>query len=507
MLTLSPSGTHPVTEHRGVLPGWPRIVWLAMGVLLFLLTSKRWGTDLLTWIAPIPFLYYLRTTRGWGSRIAFVVAMVIALTLGVVKIAADDLQLLGARFIVQMGSMAALPVALIYLVWDYLRRRTSDIFGVYLFPALYVALEWYHSNVGTTGSWGGLANTQADNLALLQIGSLFGITAVTFLIAWVAALLELALARWRDHTVWRNHAAALAIVFIAVHVFGSIRLYGAQTGTPVRAVAITQPRAGFPISQQTGRREPGVDLDYHVAKTREAARQGAQLVVWSEASVRIQPEEHEPVMQQLADEARRLGIVLVATFGVDQGPPDHYIDNKFVLFKPDGTIAIDYSKHVPVPTERALRGVGPITSAATPLGRVGGAICYDFDFPWVGRALANADTGLAVAPAADWAGINPLHTKMARFRAIEGGYSLIRATNRGPSAAFDAYGRIQAWLPFSEPNDRLMVATLPSTRVFTLYAAIGDVFSYACFAWVLFVIAVDVRKRFTERARIASSEA
>src|SRR5690606_37158773 len=121
----------------------------------------------------------------------------------------------------------------------------------------------------------------------------------------------------------------------------------------------------------------------------------------------FRPEQQQQIKQRLAQEARRLVIVLVATFGVDQGPPGHAIDSKFVMFTPTGEVVLEYSKHVPVPGERSLRGEGPISSAVTPFGTLGGAICYDYDFPWIGRALARTGTGLAVAPAADWAGIYP----------------------------------------------------------------------------------------------------
>jgi apolipoprotein N-acyltransferase len=40
--------------------------------------------------------------------------------------------------------------------------------------------------------------------------------------------------------------------------------------------------------------------------------------------------------------------------------------------------------------------------------------------------------------------------------------------------AFDPYGRVRASLSAREQNDRVMLATVPTAQVRTLYAALGD---------------------------------
>jgi apolipoprotein N-acyltransferase len=471
----------------------PPFAWLVLGVAINLMTSKRWGVDAFAWIAPIPYLIYLRTTTGMLSRVWLVVAILIGTTLGVVKIATG---FIGLEFIVRMGTISAIPISILYLLWDQLNRRGGDVVGLYSFPALWVALEWILSNWESTGSWAGMANMQADNLVLLQIGSIFGITAVTFLISWVAALGALLLttgayARWSRHTI------GLILVMAAVHIYGTLRLYGVQSGQRVRVAAVVAPLEGYPgvPRSPTSRYLTTADLDYHLAKTAEAAERGAQLVGWSEASVGLNLNEEADAMRRISALARERNIHIAAGIGVDRDRPDGLYDNKFVLFRPDGTVAIDYLKHEPVPGEQSVRGTAPITAASTPLGMVSGAICYDMDFPWISLALARAGTGLAVAPSSDWVGIDPLHTKMSRFRAIENGFSLLRPVNMAASAAFDGYGRVQGWMPFFEQNDRILMATLPSGRIDTIYSRIGDAFSYACFLGLAFAAFLALRRR------------
>lgn len=62
---------------------------------------------------------------------------------------------------------------------------------------------------------------------------------------------------------------------------------------------------------------------------------------------------------------------------------------------------------------------------------------------------------------------------MARVRAIDGGFSLVRSVRWAASGAFDAYGRTHAWMPTTQP-DFVMMATVPVGREPTLYAAAGN---------------------------------
>ena len=116
----------------------------------------------------------------------------------------------------------------------------------------------------------------------------------------------------------------------------------------------------------------------------------------------------------------------------------------------------------------------------TAVGVATGAICYDFDFPALALEQARLGLDLAVVPSSDWRGIDPVHTQMASLRAIEGGFSLLRSTRFGLSAAFDSTGRARAWESSFESKDRVMLATLPARGRPTLYRAIGDVFVVLC---------------------------
>ncbi len=87
-----------------------------------------------------------------------------------------------------------------------------------------------------------------------------------------------------------------------------------------------------------------------------------------------------------------------------------------------------------------------------------------------------------LVPSNDWPDIDPLHTQMASFRAIENGFSLVRITGNGLSAAFDYQGQVLAAVDYFTSGEQVMIAHLPIQGVTTIYSVVGDLFAWLCVA-------------------------
>jgi apolipoprotein N-acyltransferase len=148
--------------------------------------------------------------------------------------------------------------------------------------------------------------------------------------------------------------------------------------------------------------------------------------------------------------------------------------NELRIVLRDGTVLAPYAKHHPTIGEPTIAGTDPARAIDRPWGRIGAAICYDYDFPSIGRALAGAGADVVAVPSSDWRGIDPVHAQMAMLRSIESGHALVRSTRWGSSIAVDGYGRVRAWQSSYEPTHGIMSAALPRSRVGTLYAWWGD---------------------------------
>ena len=136
-----------------------------------------------------------------------------------------------------------------------------------------------------------------------------------------------------------------------------------------------------------------------------------------------------------------------------------------------------------------LVGDRQLQTVSTPFGVLSGVICYDLEYPAVVRQVGQNGTGLLLVPSKDWLEIDPVHSYMAVFRAIENGTSLVRQTDAGLSIAVDPYGRVLAQTDYFGATDRTMVAQVPVRHVATIYTSIGRWFEWVCVVGFLFIVA------------------
>jgi apolipoprotein N-acyltransferase len=464
--------------------------WLVGGTLLIGAAHMRWGVGALAWVAPIPFLVYLRTTSGFASRTWFALALFAGYALAILKICTAPIPPL-------MSLVFALPTTLLMLVayqaWVLASRRGLTWLAPLVFASASVVAEFAQHRFTPFASWGAVAYTQIDNLPLLQVSSLVGMAGVSFVVNWVAASLEGA---WESRgSAWRPLAVTLAVTLTVVS-WGTFRLGLATSGETVRVAAVGTDSivGGFPY--------PSVDAMEVVnqglfLRTTKAASAGARLVSWTEAATLVLAENERAFVERLSAAAKSAQIELVAAYIVPDDATLTY-KNKFVWVRSDGSVNHTYFKHHPVPGEPVTAGTEPQQAVETAAGRAAGAICYDFDFPALAREQAKLGIDLAVLPSSDWLGIDPIHAQMASVRAIEGGFSLLRSTRMGLTAAYDPYGRSRAWESSFDVKDRIVIAALPRHGIKTLYTAIGDIFVLLCAVFTVLAVAVP-RNRWQRR--------
>jgi apolipoprotein N-acyltransferase len=439
-----------------------------LGGGLIAASQVRAGVGFLAWLAPVPWLRYLRLTAGWPSRLAFAGALFGAWTLATAKIASEPMFL-------ALAPIFALPITIsqigAYLAWDLVRKRLSPVIASGVFAIAAAVGEWAIFSLTPFGSWGATAYTQLDNLPLLQTASVFGIAGIGALVSFVAASVESI--PFVSERPWRVVATAGALV-VSAHALGTARLALADVAEPetiaVAAITTDSDVRGLPLPSRAATHTwDRVLLD----RTREAAQGGAVLAVWPEAATLIWPDEETTWLDQVQTVARASKIDIVAAYVMPTEATPFAYRNEFRFVSHDGALGPVYAKHHPVPGEPAIKGAGPAPLVERNWGWFSGAICYDYDFPAMGRGRAGVD--LVAVPASDWRGIDPVHAQMAAVRGIESGHSVLRATRWGLSLATDPYGRIRAWhSAFERSGSGIMYAEVPRKHIRTLYALWGD---------------------------------
>jgi nitrilase len=142
----------------------------------------------------------------------------------------------------------------------------------------------------------------------------------------------------------------------------------------------------------------------------------------------------------LGDIARELKVTMVigVTERVEAGVGRGTLYNALLTFGPDGALVNHHRKLVPTYTERMVWGLGDaagLQAAATPVGRVGGLICWEHWMPLARQAMHESAEDIHVAA---WPNVHDMLQVASRQYAFEGrcfvlaAGSLLRASDLPP---------------------------------------------------------------------------
>jgi apolipoprotein N-acyltransferase len=455
------------------------------------MANGRFAVALVAWIAPALLIRFLRTQpllRALGGGLA---AMSIA-------------EWFWWKGIVPVHGPAYLAAALLfgiinlvpYLIDRSLATRLNGFAATLILPSVMVLHETLTERVSPFGSWGSFAYTQSENLALVQLVSATGLAGITFLVLWFASIVN-----WivESRFQWRQLRWGLltyAALLVTTFLWGGIRTHAPiQQGVRVAAVtpriptytvrgddansavhgALARMRARKPLDEaaRVAFRSRAVRInDELLASSVSEAAKGAKIVLWSEGAGVVERSDATSLVSRAADLARRSGAYFALSFLSLDTTTGKDFTNQNVLVGPEGRALWNYQKARPVPgMEEILRaGDGKLPEVDTPFGRISAVICFDLDFPQLIRQAGRSNTTLLLVAADDWPEVARNHARMARFRAVEQGLSVLRATSSGHSVAFDRFGhRIAANDYFA--GDRVLAATIPTVSEPTLYTS------------------------------------
>ena len=488
-------------------------LWLALGIVLSAFVLPRWTIPLAVWLYPIFLLRFVRTQpllRG-----------MLLLLLGSTLVSVVELQgvVLASGVFYYLDVFGGAVVNILpYLLDRLIARRLGGLPGTLVFPLAVTTVSYLAALLFPTGTMFNPAYTQYGNLPLMQLVSVTGLWGIVFLMSWLASVVNWA---WEQGFAWPKvrpgwlaYGALLALVFLG----GGARLtFFAPQGATVRVAGVTAlhyhtllPSSNFgnlldektTQAQRQAIRPVLAQVDANLlALSQQEARAGAKIVVWPESGATVLQEDEAAFVQQAQAVAHASGIYLdmgLAVILPSQTPP--YGQDESVLIDPSGKVVWVYQKAHPVPGEENLRlvpGNGQVPVVATTYGRLASVVCYDTDFLDIINRTGQANADLLLSPAGDWRAIDPYHTQMSAFTAIETGSSMVKQTDSGLSMAVDYEGHVLAATDFFTTDPQVMVAYVPMQGVHTIYATIGDLFAWLSLAGLVALIGFAVARRRT----------
>ncbi len=481
----------------------PDIAWLGLGSLLLVFVGYRFNVPLAAWIAPVFLLRYIRRAEHPLHLVPALVFMAAAL-----GVSMYGLVPVPPAAQIGIGFAWALMFITPYLADRLFYRRVGPKAGMFIFPSAYVLLEFILS-VSPFSSLPSLAYTQFRFQGLIQLVSVTGIWGVTFLIAWFASLVNLL---WEENfrlKALKRGALLFGIIMAITIAAGSLRVALVRPGTtvPVGSVTVAHDNGrsvwkqfeGYIENGTPGDRVPemtamaGRVLDRLFEESRNLARAGARIILWSEYNVFVYRDDYEALTLRAGNFARENNVYLIMGVIV-LTPGSDMVENSAVALTPYGRTAFTYRKSHPVfrefGGERALKGEGIVPFMDTPYGRVATVICYDMDFPRLVRQAGRGGADMLLVPALDWKEISPWHTYLALYRGIENGCSVVRQTDEGMSLAADYRGTVLAGMDFFTAENRVMISHVPVKGTGTLYPWVGDWLVYGiALAWAACIVA------------------
>jgi apolipoprotein N-acyltransferase len=426
-------------------------------------------------------------------------------------------------FVATLGVGSAVPFAVDRVLSPRLRGLSRTL----VFPAAVTTAELLGTFSSAYGTAGSTAYSQYAGLPLLQLASVTGIWGLTFLVSWLAPVVNQLWEGRRSDSAGRAPAALFVATLVAALLFGGARLaFAAPTGETVRVAALAPDRQLSDLAYSAPQLSPGGPaeraavrdeyfrpaLEELFERSEREAVAGAKIIAWSEAAARTLQEDQAAVVARAADLARQHGIYLQVSMivqlatggdGSDGGPVN---ENHAVLLDPSGAVVWDYLKSKPVPGDGHEPGPGVVPTVDTAYGRLATIICQDDFFPGLVRQAGRAGVDILLVPSADWRGIAAWHAQQAPFRAVENGVALVRPTRQGISLATDGQGRLLGHkADYYVASDQTLVVSVPTQGSSTWYARMGDTVAYASVVGLLVLTGVAWNSRRRDQGRYGTS--
>jgi apolipoprotein N-acyltransferase len=486
-----------------------------LSALLLWMSAPPIGAGWLAWFALVPVaLVVLRAPGAMSGRLAVPLAYAAYLELLLVPALPFGLaegQWGDPAIPVLIGDSPVLAVALVAIPlvavglwairfgepWGASRLRAGPaVIAVIAVPALaWTALDFARVNLDPGGLWGPLFLSQAGEPTAALAG-LAGPWALTLAIVAVNYGLALALVRRRLLPALVPVALTLAAVTVASWTSEP------ATSGPRIGVAAIQP--GYDTAEEDRwvlrRFERGtwdlaaLDLVQDLGQlTRRAVGAGAEVVVWPEASMYVDPRERPRVRRALRHVATDTGATLVVPFFLP-GPGK------------GATLAV-----VPLRGGARLTGARPKQRPMWWLGEhsdasgepepllagglaIGTLLGVDSQGSRVAARLAGGGAELLVSGTHDWRQSAVQHRAFEQLAARAAAVPLVRADWRYGSAIYDERGRVLA--DAGEGLGRTsVVATVGAASASTPYASLGDLVGWVAVAMVGLAALLGLRQR------------
>jgi apolipoprotein N-acyltransferase len=504
------------------------------------LAFPKFDVGLLAWVALVPLFYVIegesmRRVFWWAYLQGLASYFVSLYWIPIPLHDFADVPMQYAIFpMIALAGIVALNTAVAIWAGEFVSRR-ARIPAVITMPVAWAAIEWFRTYVPAAFPWNLLGYAAYKNLELIQFAEFTGVYGVSALIVFFNAVVYVVIFRrgvYRLQTVSLSVLTAMMIVLVA---FGAWRINNIKNAPATGSFRVAMVQGNIPQSLKWDPKFLPQSYGVYQDETADAAKRGADLIVWPEAAAAFlfQPDDQYPA--ELASDAEyRTALLTLAKnmrtpilFGAPalaraDGHLGFYNRAYLVSAKGQGEVDAHYDKIELVPfgeyvparailgyfVNKVVNGFGDLIPGSDQTlfdfkgAKLGVLICYESIFPDLTRREVNAGAEVLVNITNDaWYGESSAPYQvlaMAAMRSVETKVPMVRVANTGFSALIEPSGRITDRTPLFKRGTTIVDVSWRPVR--TLYTMVGDLFAEICF--VLMAIGLIVAWRWPRGATL-----
>lgn len=475
--------TAPIEQIEGKYP----FVWLLLGLVLVLLSYGIFNTGICAWIFAIPLIRYINIRKKWSSILMMLVGMIVVANIAFFRLVEDNVNIMNQVFCTFNGIRIWFPFFIYFLCR---KLNTKKLIAYFAFPASVAVAEFFIDNpfVSVMTS---LSVSQFWNLGLMQVASVTGVVGVSFIVTFVASVVNYV---WEEG-LRKKFAFVFATVYIAfVIVVTGLGMESANKITTLDKtvrVATAVDDMGVHLAEyiNDNNTEGFYKLSMETISKRasEAVGSGAAILVFPEDAFMCPEENAEDFLEEVKNIAGENNInILLPLLRV---PEEGKRKNTLNFISRNGELLNTYTKNhlVPVVEEPVSeRGDGK-----TPIIEVDGIkitylICADYTsnkYAYNGR-----EADIFLNPSYDWKAFEFFTSYGVQARAIECGYSVLRNPVNGNIILYDYHGRPIHMSNAMDVHEGMIYCDVPCKGRTTVYGTIGNVFPWLCLVFALFAL-------------------
>lgn len=411
-----------------------------------------------------------------------------------------------------MVTVLALYTGLFSYIYIRIAQKAGEATALAFAPFIWVSVEFLRGNLGFLAfPWLRLADSQYTVLTVIQVADIAGEEGIGLLLVTINVALYTLLRWWRSppfalSTFPIRQTAGAVFLLSATLAYGMISLSGQikKDGEAVKTAII---QGNIDQARKWDRKYRAEQVALYVRETREAVANGAEFVVWPEASAPFyfsQESVYTPMIEELASSAKIP--ILFGAPGYEKRENKTVAFNRAWVVRPDGgkekfekVHLVPFGEYVPLKKilfflDKVVTAIGDMEPGdeLKPLDTgkflVGAQVCYEIVFPAYSRTLAVKGANVIVNITNDsWYGRTAASRQslaMAVFRAVENRKPVLRAAQTGISAIVRPDGSITGTTRLFE--EAILYGEFTPMKGKTVYNTTGDILSYMCIAFTLF---------------------